>query len=294
MKSFLQTHAWANFQRSLGKKVQENPVAIYHPLTWGFYYLYLPRVLRSEIKDMSFFQADPKCIFIKIEPAEDLTDFGVLKKKSRGLQPKSTLVIDLKNTDEVLLEEMHQKTRYNIRLAKKHGVEVRKLNRDEWAKGAELISTTAHRQKYNDHGKDYYLKFMNFFEKQPQEISVDMTGAWYEGSLLAVGIFLRYGETETYLFGGSSESQKNLMAPYLLHWEKILEAKGLGVSRYDFWGLETGSGKSAGFARFKEGFGGMRIDYPDALDLVLRPVWYNAYWSLKWVLSRIKSFLRRV
>ena len=87
------------------------------------------------------------------------------------------------------------------------------------------------------------------------------------------------------------------MAPYLMHWQAMLDAKKLGLKFYDFWGIETASGATPGFVRFKLGFcsaadnpseAGIR-EYAGAYDLVNNRVWYFIY---KWV-RRINLLIKK-
>ena len=81
----------------------------------------------------------------------------------RSAQPNTSLVVDLTKTDEQLLEEMHSKTRYNIRLAAKSGVVVRRADRknaEQFAKDTEsfitLLQQTTERDKFAGHNAEYY------------------------------------------------------------------------------------------------------------------------------------------
>jgi len=78
-------------------------------------------------------------LFLKLEP--DQFDAGVDSENDRGellpaalpgfrsspqtIQPRRTLVVDIRGDEEQILGRMKQKTRYNIRLAAKKGVLVR-------------------------------------------------------------------------------------------------------------------------------------------------------------------------
>jgi lipid II:glycine glycyltransferase (peptidoglycan interpeptide bridge formation enzyme) len=61
------------------------------------------------------------------------------------------------------------------------------------------------------------------------------------------------------------------------------DAQGLGLQIYDFWGLDTLSQKNPGFARFKLGFGGQKLEYAGAYDIVLEKGQYLVYKSLRLV-----------
>ena len=71
------------------------------------------------------------------------------------------------------------------------------------------------------------------------------------------------------------------MAPHVLHWQAILDAKQAGQALYDFWGIETSAGNTPGFARFKLGFGGKVLEYGGAVDIVNRKAEYWIYKLLR-------------
>jgi lipid II:glycine glycyltransferase (peptidoglycan interpeptide bridge formation enzyme) len=111
--------------------------------------------------------------------------------------------------------------------------------------------------------------------------------ALYGQKLLACGVMIDFGKTRTYLFGGTSAEDKNLMAPYALHFQAMQDAKNSGLEYYDFWGIETASGEVPGFVRFKMGFGGEPVAYPPAQDLIMNRLWYNAYKVLRKINKKI-------
>lgn len=67
------------------------------------------------------------------------------------------------------------------------------------------------------------------------------------------------------------------MAPFLMHWQAMQDAKAAGFAQYDFWGIETSSGETPGFVRFKLGFGGNQKQFPGAYDIVCDRLWYKIY-----------------
>ena len=93
-------------------------------------------------------------------------------------------------------------------------------------------------------------------------------------------ILTLFGDTATYLHGGSSAAMKEAMAPYMLHWEAMKIAKSAGMKNYNFGGVASADGPDQGWAgitRFKKGFGGFEVSYPGAYDLIYSPIWYNVY-----------------
>jgi lipid II:glycine glycyltransferase (peptidoglycan interpeptide bridge formation enzyme) len=233
--------------------------------------------------------------FVRIEPmVNNLSVVTCNLSPTKNIQPARTLVVDLEGKgDDQLLAGMHQKTRYNIRLAQKHGVVVRGsgecvVGSPEWESGISLIVETASRQGYKGHPGAYYENMLRFFESHGMELRASLVIAEHGGEELASGVYIDCYGTRTYLFGGSSEKNKNLMAPYALHWQAMVSARDAGLKVYDFWGLESSSGHTAGFARFKLGFGGREVVYPGAFDIEQKKPCYLLYKLLR----KINKYLK--
>ena len=318
--SFLQSYDWGQWQAQLGRevfrfKIQDpNGVTvgvaqlIKMPLPLGKFYLYAPygpvgaenyelRIKNYEWLTGTLKEKFSEAVFVRIEPKnlELATSHSQLTTKTTNIQPGKTLTIDLSQAVEELLKQMHPKTRYNIRLAEKHGVEIK----DEFdisighglfaQEAAELVVETASRQGYKGYSNNYYQRLIDCFAVQNRgDVRLRIYKAIYQNKLLSSAIMVDYGSTRTFLFGGSAEEHKNVMAPYLMHWQAMQDAKLAGLKYYDFWGTETSAGKPAGFVRFKLGFGGTEIQYAGAYDLVLKPVWYKIYKAFRKLVRIIK------
>jgi len=274
MKSFLQSNDWLAFQKSLGRKVwQINEIGIIkYNLPFGKCYLYSPRPRSSGFGGQARFEEflikikeiakQENAIFFKLEPLEKLS-----LKRSRNIQPVKTLILDISKSEQELLNRMHYKTRYNIGLAEKKGIKIRKdknLFEDFW----KLMQETTERDKFRPHPKEYYRKMLRI-------PGVELFAAEYKNKIIAVNIVVFFEKTAIYLHGASDYEHRNLMAPHLLQWEQIKIAKKCGCAEYDFWGIDEK--KWPGVTRFKRGFGGKEIVYPGAYDLVFRPIWYLIY-----------------
>lgn len=220
-------------------------------------------------------------VFVRLEPAQipaaevkklrPVTHNSLL---SGQVSPKATRVLDISGSEEEILAQMKQKTRYNIRLAEKKGVTVKVLDDAEVL--FELLQKTAKRDKgYAPHPKSYYVKMVEILGKSD---AVHIFVAEHEGDVLAAILVGFSGNTAIYLHGGFDETKRSLMAPYLCQWEAIKYAKSKGKKYYDFWGVaETDDSRDpwAGISRFKEGFGGEKVIFPGGYDLVLSKFWYN-------------------
>lgn len=208
------------------------------------------------------------------------------------VQPPDTVVLSLEPTAERLLESMKPKWRYNVRLAEKKGVIIRRLDgRDAAEEGLEifwdLYLTTAKRDGIALHSKAYYADLLrkSGIEGERNLVSGDnprffLYIAEYENEALASIIVLRYGMEAVYLYGASSNEHRNLMSAYALQWKAILDAKEAGCKRYDFYGIPPNDDPSHpmhGLYRFKTGFGGNVVHRVGSLDVPLRPVVYVPY-----------------
>lgn len=323
--SFLQAWEWGDWQEKLGKPVRrfflsdsEKPVlaaqAILSPLPFGQFYLYLPygpvRDLALKSEDLRFFilqlqKQFPKAAFIRIEPKNIFTDLNKLGRKSANVQPGKTLILDLSEPLEELLNSMHPKTRYNIKLAKKRGVEVScdlavVPKYGLYVKEVlDLILETSKRQNYFTFSQSYYQGLVDFFALKNNESSVKLYiyKAVLGKELLASALMFDFGTTRTYLFGGSSNIHREVMAPHLLHFNAMLDAKNLGLRFYDFWGVETSSGETPGFARFKMGFAPQENEaqskairhYAGAYDIFENKFLYHGYRMLRKLNRTVKK-----
>jgi lipid II:glycine glycyltransferase (peptidoglycan interpeptide bridge formation enzyme) len=73
------------------------------------------------------------------------------------------------------------------------------------------------------------------------------------------------------------------MAPYLLHFEVMREAKALGHEWYDLWGIAPPNQPDhpwQNFSAFKAKFGGVEVHSVPTLDFVYDPAAYAHYTAL--------------
>jgi len=246
----------------------------------NFQFSIILNLLKSEIKKIA---KKENIIFIRIAPQKKPVDnFTKPKILQNLIEPENTLVLNLKNSEEEILKEMHQKTRYNIRLAEKKGVKifnfqfsifnkVAKQKLDEFYK---LIKITAQRDKMNIFSKKYYEDLL-------ENSACKLLTAEHDGQILSTIILYSFGNTCTYLYGASSNEKRNLMPNYLIQWEAIKWAKQNEFKYYDFWGISKQKNNWGGITKFKQGFvsekTGQEINSVGAFDFVLNKKWYNLY-----------------
>jgi len=247
---------------------------------------------------------DNKSGWIRFDPRseKDLIlikeSFDKIDRKKRGVdiikaphdvQSKEIFIIDISKTEEELLVEMKSKTRYNVRLAEKKGVVI-KEGKQYIEDFLRLSKETAQRDGIVIHPEEYYKKMI---ENLPADM-IKLYVAEYEGKILAANIVIFFEDSATYAHGASSNESRDVMAPYLLQWRQIQDAKEKGYSFYDFGGVKTKSnGKSwAGITRFKTGFSPKTesIVFPGSYDIIISPRKYSLYKGLQ----KAKVFLGKI
>lgn len=192
---------------------------------------------------------------------------------ARTIQPLRTIVLDLAPDENTLLAQMKEKWRYNVRLAGRKGVTVRAAETlDDLRAWYTLLETTSERDEFGIHTFEYYLQIWNLFVPHKQ---ARLFLAEYDGQLLA-GIFVGlFAQQAIYLYGASSNEQRQLMPNHLLQWEAIRWAKQEGAKLYDFWGIPDTDAEEeamAGVYRFKRGWGGRVVQFLGCYEYTYRPL----------------------
>jgi lipid II:glycine glycyltransferase (peptidoglycan interpeptide bridge formation enzyme) len=297
----LQTGEWGELKSAFGWK----PVRIItgnfgvqillRKLPLGFTIGYIPKPVISNrsVSEQLWKEIDAVCrkhhaIFCKLEPDSWDQQFIIHHSSfilsKHNIQPPRTLIVDIRGTEEQILAKMKQKTRYNIRLAEKKGVTVRAW--DDLSAFHQMMRITGERDRFGVHAYEYYkLAYELMHPKQMCEILV----AEYEGRPLAALFVAWNGKRAYYLYGASTDDERNRMPTYLLQWEAMKWARARGCEEYDLWGvpdedeqtLEANFEKRHdglwGVYRFKRGFGGELKRAAQAIDQVYNPLLYWGY-----------------
>lgn len=185
------------------------------------------------------------------------------------IAPTRTIWIDLSRSEDALLADMKSKTRYNVRLSMRRGLEYCVYT------GKELLAAD---------GK--FLEFHTIYSQNCQRIGMPppppqalrrffttlgdllFTIHAYEpgGQVCAVVAYIHYGDTLNYEFNGTTEAGRHDFAADLLVWAGMQEGKRRGGKWFDFDGLFDerfpGDEDWKGFSHFKSGFGGQEVLYP--------------------------------
>ena len=238
-----------------------------------------------------------KAYVIKIDPdipssetafTDYMTRYGFELKsggeKFEAIQPRYVFRLYLNGrTEDELLASFHQKTRYNIRLAMRKGVKVEICGKEMVPEFGRLMLTTGVRDGFVTRQPEYFADMLDnlgeharlymAFIDEPQEDGTTKKKA------IAGTLAIWYGDKVWYLYGASSNEDRNYMPNYLLQWEMIRWAVEKNCRVYDFRGVSGDVSEDNplyGLYRFKQGFGGDFVEFVGEMDLVLDRLAYTA------------------
>jgi lipid II:glycine glycyltransferase (peptidoglycan interpeptide bridge formation enzyme) len=324
VKHPLQSRAWGNFRETTGvmvhrligfegNRMEKQIQVTFHPipkLPWmvGYYPkgVWPDETTLAALKELG---KREKAIFVKLEPdisappyaPEDLAklktfllDHGC--QEGRPLFTPYTFIIDLSQTEDQLITQLKTKTRYNVKVALKHGVQILEDNSNEgFNEYLELLSLTTRRQQFFAHTQQYQRDMWKYMRGAG---IAHLLKATYQGKTLVVWIVFHFNDRLFYPYGASSREHREIMASNLMMWEAIRFGKRIGCKTFDLWGAlgpePDPKDPWYGFHKFKEGYGGALAHFVGTYDLVIDPVRYKLFrigdrW--RWKFLRFKSKL---
>ncbi|MEN4011198.1 MAG: peptidoglycan bridge formation glycyltransferase FemA/FemB family protein [Chloroflexota bacterium] len=284
--------------------------------------LYVPRgplldwndaALRGRVlQDLEALARQRRAIFIKIDPevilgkgipgeAQATTLPGGLESltllEKRGwlfseeqVQFRNTVLIDLSGSESDWLARMKPKTRYNLRLAERKGVTVRRAAPEDLQLLYRLYAETSIRDGFVIRPEAYYR---DLWQRYLRAGMAEALIAEVEGEPIAGLILFFFSGRAWYLYGMSRNVHREKMPNYPLQWEAMRAAKMRGCHLYDLWGAPDTFDETDpmwGVFRFKSGLGGEVIRMVGAWDYPVNRMVYAGYTRL---LPRILNWMRR-
>lgn len=315
-KSFMQTWAWGELQEYMrvpyfrlvvedAGKIIAIALVVERSLSMGYCWLYIPRgpiflegisesdketawvALEEKIKSLG---NEKNAFFVRVDPMQESFSRNAWHKSPREVQPQHTLILSLDLSEAELLAHMHSKTRYNIKVAERKNVTVRFSTSSEDVRAfLDASQSVTGRTGFSYHPDEYYRGILEVLGK---ENMAELAIAEIDGQVAAVHLMIYADGIATYAHGASKNQFRSSMAPALLYWKTILRAKEKGMQQYDFFGVAPENAAEDhpwnGITRMKIGFGGTRVSYAGAYDLVLNEALY-AMFNLA---RKTKSFLK--
>lgn len=302
----LQTSAWGALKANFGWQVERvmlgdtGAQVLFRPLPLGLSFAYIPKgpvgpdwpALWPEVRRVC---RKKRAVLLKVEPdawepesdeqAAQLTArFPGFIGSADPIQPRRTLMVSLEGSEADWLARMKQKTRYNIRLAEKKAVTVRRS--DDVPTFYQLMRITGERDGFGVHSQAYFQQAYDLFT--PGGMCALLMAEFESRPLAGLMVFAR-GSRAWYFYGASNDEERSRMPTYLLQWEAMRWAKTQGCTEYDLWGvpdadeetLESNFANRAdglwGVYRFKRGFGGELKRSAGAWDYAALPLVYPLY-----------------
>ena len=265
--------------------------------------------VRRVLADIEAYARRQRALFVKIDPDVPLA-FGagetevpdaaglalrdILAERGWRFSPqqiqfKNTVLLDVRADDDTLLARMKSKTRYNIRLAGRKGVSVRRGTVADLPEFYRLYAVTARRDGFLIRPEAYYLDVWTQFLR---DNAAALLLATFNGETIAGVMLFFFGQTAWYMYGASDNRYRNVMPNHLLQWEAMKTARARGCTVYDLWGAPDVFDESDGMwgvYRFKTGFGGETRQGLGAWDFPVSPWLYRGYLTL---LPKVLSLLR--
>lgn len=313
--AFKSRHGWTSSRYLWVDSSVDRPQAAASVLTRGLEFLplrvqYVPKgpvldYTRGDLLNRILGQLEAtarreRALFIKIDPDVERgtpaaeTTLAVLRdrgwhRSEEEIQFRNTVLLDLTPSLDDLLRGMKSKWRYNVRLAERQGVTVRRASRDELPSLYDMYRETASRGGFVIRPEAYYRdawgSFMDHGLAQPFIAEV-------ENQPVAMVIIYRFGPRAIYMYGASRSIHREKMPNNLLQWEAIQWAKEQGCTIYDMWGAPDELDESDplwGVYRFKKGFGGRFVQHTGAWDYTVSAAGHALY---RFVMPRLLGAMR--
>lgn len=293
----LQTKEWAEFRKEWGNKIvfEKDNLIIFSKIPHTKFTIGTvmkgPNIARSDLEAIRKVAQENNSIFVKFEP-NLLNNPKLLSKykklgliEGKRLFTPTTFWIDLTPSEDDLMKSFSSKTRYNIRLAQKHGVKVEIDNSDKaFEKYLELTAETNKRQGFYSHTPRYHKLMWKYLKEKIANLLV----AKYDNEIISTWILFNRDGFLYYPYGASTDKHKEVMANNLMMWEAIRFGKSLKLKTFDLWGREEGKG----FTKFKEGYNPRVVEFLGSWDLVInKPLYYLYRFAekIRWFILRLKS-----
>ena len=223
---------------------------------------------------------EEKIVYLAVQPPRDHEVFsGVLDdsgfvRTTLNIAPNATVQIDLSNSLERLLSNMHKTTKFNVKASQRKGVTVREGAREDLGTFCSLLSATAQRQDFVHPGQNHFEHVWEVFSAGGH---IRLFIAEYEGEAVSAALLMAFGDTVTYWKTGWSGEHIGRRYPNeAIQWAAIQWAKSQGYRYYDFGGIHRRLGidllagksdhnpKEHGTSLYKVGYGGEVKLLPEA------------------------------
>ena len=312
-KHFLQSDAWGEFQQACGNEIVKGQGKASDGGTWEYLAivergrfssrLYCPygpvfsspAALTEALASLEKEAKSHLVEFVRVEPrgeltAETLHSLG-LKPAAHNVQPPDTIVNDVRedavSEEDILLRgstTRRQLYRYSLRdgVTYKTSYDPRDITHF-----LEMIHIVAERTGMQPHADSYFETMADVLFPQN---AAGMLLSVLEEKPIACLIFYTDGTTLGYAHAASVDGYRKLSPPSGLLMHAQFFARTSGHTLLDTYGVAPeGAGKEhdwAGFTKFKESFGGVRVHYAGTWELPVSKLRYSLYNAVGRILEK--------
>jgi lipid II:glycine glycyltransferase (peptidoglycan interpeptide bridge formation enzyme) len=322
----LQSWAWGEFRKKTGVEIERvgffDSGKLISALQVSFHKIpgfggtagYFPKGPMPEEEQLSALRQLGErhgAMFVKMEPnvaqpVGGVSAFDTIKKflvtqgsrPGRPLFTKYTFQLDLTPSEDELFANLASKTRYNVNLSFRKGVQIFENTTEEgMERHIEIMGETTKRQGFYAHTPEY---FRTMWQTLGQSGMLRIFEAVYEEKVLVSWIMFVFNGVLYYPYGASRDIHREVMASNLMMWEMIKFGKKNGCRMFDMWGSlgpePDPKDPWNGFHRFKKGFGGQLVEFIGTYDLVVNTQMYPFFRiaeELRWKFLRLKAKFRK-
>lgn len=290
-----QSSYFAHYMQALGWKVvrigKHNLYLRSIPLLGTYAKLHRPDG-KISLSQLATFKKDHHLKELAVEPGITtvIDPKESLKINSVPYLPTRTIVIDLGESEEVLLKNLTEAKRRGIKKAEKRGVQITKGTIENFAvlKQKDYLFPLGYFMKkdllklsasFPDKNRCVLSAFepnvilANEVRPEPVQNSIQESNRLDSGQAritrpIAAVLLFFFDKRAYYWQAVTTQKGKELHAPTLLVWYAICEAKKRGCTEFDFDGVydsrfAKATSRWKGFTKFKQGFGGKEIEFPN-------------------------------
>lgn len=294
MAHFLQSAAWADFQRSLGRtavedrgdgwsyraflergRINSRLYAPYGPVVDS------PEALGPALDSLRAQAKRLGAAFVRVEPTGEVDparfpELGLVRAPRK--QPEHTQRIALDRPFEEILADMASSQRNRHRNYAKKGLSVRRSTDSADVEHLiRLLGDVADRTGMHGHSPEY-LRATARALVPTGAASVYLVE--FDGAVIAASLVFDDADCRYYAHAAADTAHRRLAPGTILVSRMIEDAAAAGQREFDLYGVVPPEVKDhawSGFSEFKRSFGGVQVDYAGTWELPVRRLSYALY-----------------
>ena len=212
-----------------------------------------------------------------------VTDLYLERSREKKFK-NETILINLKEDEEVIYKKMHQKFKYSIRRSIKEKIVFKRSKNNKDINNFYLMCQKLSKEKkFVLPGSLELMKRLLLNEEICSKINFNLELAIYNNQIASGAIIAFSDKRAHYLWGATNKKLSKFGPCESLHWHIIKKAKNIGIQSYDLEGIDRFN--NIGVFKFKKRMGG---DIKELFGLEFYPL--NIFFKFIFI---IYNFFRR-